>query len=151
MPKKRSLNTLLPTKVLPAMLLAGVVLATAACEPVTAIGDPGPGQNPDTVAGFPAPGQVPEGTKSIGKFTVYCYALSGKTASGEPVSTDVVAVDPKVIKLRTRLYIDGVGWRTALDTGGAIKGNKLDIWLPTVSECRKWGKRTAEVYVNAPS
>jgi 3D (Asp-Asp-Asp) domain-containing protein len=137
-------------KLLQAVVVSATVLGATACDAVTAVTDPGPGNNPSTVDAFPAPGQVPDGTKSIGKFTVYCYALSGKTASGEPVSTDVVAVDPKVIKLRTRLYIDGVGWRTALDTGGAIKGNKLDIWLPSVSECRKWGKRTAEVYVNAP-
>jgi 3D (Asp-Asp-Asp) domain-containing protein len=138
-----------PMKCVRAAALTVAVLSAAACDPVAVVTDPGPGLNPPTVAEFPATGQVPAGTKSIGSFTVYCYALQGRTASGELVSTDVVAVDPKVIKLRTRMYIDGVGWRTALDTGGSIKGNKLDIWLPTVSECRKWGKRTAEVYVNA--
>jgi 3D (Asp-Asp-Asp) domain-containing protein len=119
--------------------------ALAACEPVPVV------PNPTTVAEFPAKGQIPAGTVKLGEFTVYCYALQGRTASGEMVSTEVVAVDPKVIKLRTRIYIDGVGWRTALDTGGSIKGNKLDIWLPTVSECRKWGKRKADVYLNDPN
>jgi 3D (Asp-Asp-Asp) domain-containing protein len=138
-----------PKNAVLALALTSAAMSAAACDPIAAISDPGPGNNPGTVAEFPATGQVPAGTTSIGKFTVYCYALNGRTASGEPVSTDVVAVDPKVIKLRTRLYIDGVGWRTALDTGGAIKGNKLDIWMPSVSECRKWGKRTAEVFVNA--
>src|SRR6185437_9878268 len=66
----------------------------------------------------------------LGTFEVTCYDLQGTTASGARTSTNTVAVDPSVIPLGTRIYIQGVGWRTAQDTGGAIKGHRLDIWEP---------------------
>jgi len=82
----------------------------------------------------------------IGQFTVYCYTINGRTVTGVQTSTEVVAVDPQVIPLHTRIFIQGVGWRTALDTGGGIKGYKLDIWLPTLAECRATGVRRLEVF-----
>ncbi len=84
------------------------------------------------------------------KTTVYC--LEGITASGKPVGYDVIAVDPKVIPLGTQVYVDDpytyVGFRTAADTGGAIKGNFIDIWFkkgdPNFSS---YGVRSARVYI----
>jgi 3D (Asp-Asp-Asp) domain-containing protein len=83
----------------------------------------------------------------LGRFTVTCYALGGHTATGRPVSTEVVAVDPRVIALGTRLFIEGVGTRLAADTGGAIKGHRLDIWLPSVAACRQFGVRRLAAYL----
>ena len=79
----------------------------------------------------------------------------GITANGMKAQYGVVAVDPKVIPLGTRLYIestdDGNSWSygycIAADTGGAIKGNKIDLCYNTVSECIQFGRRSANVYV----
>jgi 3D (Asp-Asp-Asp) domain-containing protein len=92
------------------------------------------------------PNVVPAGVASLGQFTVFCYTIIGRTATGVPTSAEVVAVDPTVIPLRTRIFIKGVGWRTALDTGGGIKGTKLDIWLPTLADCRAFGVKTLEAF-----
>lgn len=82
----------------------------------------------------------------LGTFSSTCYALGGHTASGLPVSEAIVATDPRVIPLGSRIYIEGVGYRIAADTGGAIKGNVIDIWKPTVSQCYAWGRRNIRVW-----
>jgi 3D (Asp-Asp-Asp) domain-containing protein len=75
------------------------------------------------------------------------YSLPGKTASGLPVRKGVVAVDPKVIPLRTRLYVPGYGPGIAADVGTAIKGRIIDLWFPTVEETRAWGRRSVVITV----
>lgn len=82
----------------------------------------------------------------LGAFSVTCYALNGNTASGEPVHEGGVAVDRRVIAFGTRLYIENVGWRVANDTGGSVRGNRLDIWLPSRDDCISFGRRTLDVY-----
>jgi 3D (Asp-Asp-Asp) domain-containing protein len=77
---------------------------------------------------------------------VTCYDLTGTTASGSLAGPQSVAVDPRVIPLGTDVYIQGVGLRTADDTGGAIVGYHIDIWEPTYSECSGWGVRYRLVY-----
>lgn len=77
--------------------------------------------------------------------TAYC--LYGRTASGTSVNRGTVAVDPRVIPLGTRLYVEGYGYATALDTGGAIRGNKIDVWFPSLGECYQWGYRTVKVTI----
>ncbi len=62
---------------------------------------------------------------------VTCYDLGGMTASGAPVGSGTVAVDPSVVLLGSHIYVEGAGQRIALDTGGAVKGRRLDIWAPT--------------------
>ncbi|MBI4733746.1 MAG: 3D domain-containing protein [Rubrobacteridae bacterium] len=59
----------------------------------------------------------------------------------------VVAVDPRVIPLGTRLYIEGYGEAIAADTGGAIKGNRIDLCYNTPGECFKFGRQTVKVHV----
>ena len=54
--------------------------------------------------------------------------------------------DAEIIPLGTRVHIAGVGPRLALDTGGKIKGRRLDIWLPTEGACMRFGRRTLPVY-----
>jgi 3D (Asp-Asp-Asp) domain-containing protein len=82
----------------------------------------------------------------LGTFTVTCYDLTGVTASGALAGPDSVAVDPNVIPLGTQLYVDGVGQRTADDTGGAIIGDHVDIWEPSYSQCIDWGVQQRAVY-----
>lgn len=75
-----------------------------------------------------------------------CYDLPGHTATGMPVGWGVVAVDPTVIPLGTKLYVPGYGNAVAADVGGAIKGRIIDLWMP-YSSCMKWGRRTVTITV----
>ncbi len=52
-----------------------------------------------------------------------------------------ISVDPKVIPLGSKVWIQGIGWRTALDTGGAIRGNKLDIPMRSFNEAIRYGRQ----------
>jgi 3D (Asp-Asp-Asp) domain-containing protein len=62
-----------------------------------------------------------------------------------PVGWGVVAVDPSVIPLGTRLTIPGYGEGVAADTGGAIRGNRIDLWFPSLAKARAWGRRTVTI------
>jgi resuscitation-promoting factor RpfB len=90
----------------------------------------------------PAPGQ---GRKITVESTAYC--LRGFTARGTGVEYGTIAVDPRVIPLGSKIYVPGYGWGRALDTGGAVRGNIIDIWLPTSSQCYGWGRRTVTITV----
>ena len=87
--------------------------------------------------------------------TAYTDSSGNKTASGMAPQYGVIAVDPKVIPLGTKLYVestdDGKSWTygycVAGDTGGAIKGNKIDLFYNSESECMRFGRRTAIVYI----
>lgn len=72
---------------------------------------------------------------------------NGITASGMAARHGVVAVDPKVIPLGTRLYIPGYGMALAADTGGAIKGNRIDLCMESYGEAISFGRRTVKVYI----
>lgn len=73
--------------------------------------------------------------------------LDGITASGTIVSRGTVSVDPRVIPLGTKLYVEGYGHAYALDTGGAIKGNRIDLYVETKKEAFEWGRRQAKVWI----
>jgi 3D (Asp-Asp-Asp) domain-containing protein len=75
-----------------------------------------------------------------------CYDLPGHTATGMPVGWGVIAVDPTVIPLGTKLYVPGYGKGVAADIGGAIKGAIIDLWMPWTS-CEQWGRRTVTITV----
>ena len=73
------------------------------------------------------------------------YSLAGYTSSGVPVGYGIVAVDPSVIALGTKMTIPGYGEGVAADTGGAIAGAHIDLWFPTQAEALAWGSRTVTV------
>jgi len=75
-----------------------------------------------------------------------CYDLSGTTATGMPVGPGVVAVDPSVIPLGTRLYVPGYGNGVAADVGGGIQGAVIDLWMRP-SQCAAWGRRTVTITI----
>ena len=80
--------------------------------------------------------------------TATAYSYTGRnTASGVPPYVGSVAVDPRVIPIGTRMYIDGYGYAKASDTGGDIKGNRIDVFLETEHQCRKWGVRKVKIYI----
>jgi len=72
---------------------------------------------------------------------------TGHTYTGMKAVRGVVAVDPRVIPLYTRLYVEGYGPAIAADIGGAVKGNKIDLCFDTVAEALEWGIRPVKVYV----
>jgi 3D (Asp-Asp-Asp) domain-containing protein len=73
------------------------------------------------------------------------YSIRGRTATGAPTGPGVVAVDPGVIPLGTRMAIPGYGEGVAADTGGAVRGASIDLWFPTLAQARAWGRRTVTI------
>lgn len=77
----------------------------------------------------------------------------GITASGTKARPGVASVDPSVIPLGTRLYVESLdgtkdyGFAVAEDTGGAIKGNRIDLFFPTGDQTRRFGRRNVKVYI----
>lgn len=80
------------------------------------------------------------------KASAYCIP-GGTTATGAAVRTGIIAVDPRVIPLGKRVYVEGYGPAQALDTGGAIKGNRIDLYMNSKHEALSWGVRNVTVYV----
>lgn len=73
--------------------------------------------------------------------------LSSTTATGARARRGVIAVDPSVIPLGTRVYVPGYGYAVAADTGGAIRGAHIDLCFDTVGEARAWGRRTVTIVI----
>jgi 3D (Asp-Asp-Asp) domain-containing protein len=72
----------------------------------------------------------------------------GATASGYLPGPGTIAVDPKVFTVgKTVMNVPGWGWGTALDTGNAIKGKHLDLWVPTLQGALNWGHRLLSITV----
>ena len=72
---------------------------------------------------------------------------TGITYTGTKAARGTIAVDPSVIPFGTKLYIPGYGYGVAADTGGAIKGNKIDLCYDTRTEALNWGIKNITVYV----
>ncbi len=79
-------------------------------------------------------------------YTRWCTGCSGITATGRPAGRGVVAVDPRVIPLGTRLYIPGYGFAIAGDTGGAIVGDRIDLGFDSQRQAVIFGRREVTVY-----
>ena len=132
--------------------LTAVLLGTVAAGillPACSEANPPPASPPGTIRS--APLRAPPSTAGargalLGSFEVTCHTGKGVTASGRPSSRETVSVDPRVVPLGTRLVIDKVGPRVAADTGGAIKGRRLDIWEPSVAACTRFGRRQLRVW-----
>lgn len=102
------------------------------------------------------PEENPKGrtmTVTATAYTAQCDGCSGITYTGVNLlknrQAKVIAVDPKVIPLGTRVYVEGYGYATAEDIGGAIKGNRIDIHLPTKKEAYDWGVREVSITILA--
>lgn len=95
-----------------------------------------------------------ESRQLLGTFTATAYTDNvqsqgkwvGQTATGRKPQVGVIAVDPRVIPLNTKLYVEGYGECVAGDTGGAIKGQKIDLFFNTQSECTKYGRKQVKVW-----
>ena len=86
---------------------------------------------------------------SRGAFSATAYCFSGRTAMGHPVRRGLIAADPRVLKLGSRVVVSAGAWSGTYlvsDTGGAIKGKRIDIWVPGCAEARKFGRRTVQIF-----
>ena len=86
---------------------------------------------------------------SRGAFSATAYCFSGRTAMGHSVRRGLIAADPRVLKLGSKVVISAGQWSGTYlvsDTGGAIKGKRIDIWVPGCSEARKFGRRTVQIF-----
>jgi len=79
-------------------------------------------------------------------YTASCAGCSGYTATGYRAGRGIVAVDPRVIPLGTKLFIPGYGFAIAGDTGGAIIGNRIDLGFNSYSDAIQFGRRPIKVY-----
>lgn len=83
-------------------------------------------------------------------YTATAYAFRGRTASGRLVGKGVIAADPRVLPLGSRVRVEAGNWSgeyVVADTGGAIKGRKIDIWVPTTGEAYRFGRRKVKLTV----
>lgn len=84
-------------------------------------------------------------------YTASCSGCSGYTATGINLKANpnvkVIAVDPRVIPLGTKVYVEGYGYAIAADTGSAIKGNKIDVFFPSNSAAYRWGNKRVKIKI----
>jgi 3D (Asp-Asp-Asp) domain-containing protein len=83
-------------------------------------------------------------------YTATAYCLHGRTASGKPVSRGLIAADPSVLPLGSRVRVEAGPWSgeyLVADTGGAVKGRRIDIWTPTTREALQFGRRPVKLTV----
>lgn len=85
-----------------------------------------------------------EGSRS---FIATAYCQGTHTATGERVRSGLVAADPRVLPFGSILFIDGYGTYKVSDTGGLIKNNRLDIYMPSCAKAIKFGRKTVQVKV----
>ncbi|RWR08597.1 LysM peptidoglycan-binding domain-containing protein [Siminovitchia fortis] len=95
--------------------------------------------------------QGKEMTVTATAYTASCNGCSGVTATGIDLRANpgqkVIAVDPSVIPLGSKVFVEGYGTAIAGDTGGAIKGNKIDVFVPSKSEAMNFGVKTVKIKV----
>ncbi len=85
---------------------------------------------------------------SKGSFIATAYCLKGRTAMGHGVRRGIIAADPRVLRLGSRVNVNAGGYSgqyLVSDTGGKIKGKKIDIWVASCSEARRFGRRTVSI------
>lgn len=83
-------------------------------------------------------------------FTATAYSLRGRTASGRMVARGLIAADPRVLPLGTCVRLQAgahTGEYTVADTGGAIRGRRIDIWMPSSNEAMRFGRRNVRLTV----
>ena len=109
------------------------------------------GSTTPTPVSAPAPAPAPTGPPAAGtRMTVSStgYCLRGRTSTGIPTGWGVVAVDPAVIPLGTRMTIPGYGEGVAADTGSAVRGAMIDVWFPKCSQALEWGRKVVTITIH---
>jgi 3D (Asp-Asp-Asp) domain-containing protein len=122
-------------------ILSAVALASCFSRPPVA---PSPPPRPPEVA-------VPGPTPGARTFVATAYSIEGTTASGTTTHPGIVAADPAVLPIGSRIRVTDAGsysgTYTVADTGRAIKGNTIDVFIPDAAEARRFGRRDVKVEV----
>jgi 3D (Asp-Asp-Asp) domain-containing protein len=121
--------------------VAGQIPDNEEAEPASPVVD----STPATAVEKPAVTSI-----SAESYSATAYSLRGKTASGQYVSRGLIAADPRLLPLGTRVRLDAGAWSgeyLVADTGGAIRGRKIDIWTPTSREALQFGRRPVRLTV----
>jgi peptidoglycan DL-endopeptidase CwlO len=100
-----------------------------------------------TTVTTPAPSTNPTTGERQLTVSATCYCLTGSTASGLPVGPGIIATDPSVIPLGTRLFVPGYGKGVAADTGSAVQGNTIDLWVASCAQASAYGRRTVTITI----
>jgi 3D (Asp-Asp-Asp) domain-containing protein len=96
---------------------------------------------PETETGASAPAAT---------FTATAYSLRGRTASGAGVRRGIIAADRRFLPIGTRVRLEAgsySGEYLVADTGGAVRGRKIDIWMPSTGEAMRFGRRPVKLTV----
>ena len=83
--------------------------------------------------------------------TAYTARSGARGALGMGVHFGTCAVDPGFVSLRSELWVEGYGYAYACDTGGAVKGNVVDLYMNSRAACVSWGRRNKTAYVIIPA
>jgi len=84
---------------------------------------------------------IPAYSNTDNKYIATAYCLKGRTASGARVSPGIIAADPRIHKLGSKVKVNGKAYIVA-DTGGKIKGRRIDIWMSSCVAARQFGRKT---------
>jgi 3D (Asp-Asp-Asp) domain-containing protein len=108
-------------------------------------------------ASLPASGATSTASASVTDFVVApqaysatAYSLRGRTASGRAVTRGLIAADPSILPLGSRVRLEAGSWSgeyLVADTGGAVRGHRIDIWTPTAREALQFGRRMVKLTV----
>ena len=128
-----------PATACTAVALAWLVVAVNSCT----TRPPAPPAPPPPVAVEPTPNR--------GAFVATAYSIEGTTASGKQTRRGIVAADPNVLPIGARIRVSDAGaysgTYTVADTGRAIKGREIDVFIPDAHEARRFGRRHVQVEV----
>ncbi|MEP6819287.1 MAG: 3D domain-containing protein [bacterium] len=150
--------------IIASVLLTGLIVFSAtpsiADSPLSKVQPPTEKQNPAGAIGKAKTAGVsttdtasveePKSLVAASPYVATAYSLRGRTASGRMVSRGLIAADPSVLPLGSRVRLDHPGYSgeyIVADTGGAIRGRRIDIWTPTSSEAMRFGRRTVKLTV----
>jgi 3D (Asp-Asp-Asp) domain-containing protein len=110
-------------------------------------------EKPATAAASTTRNRTVEEVKALlpaSPYVATAYSLKGRTASGRMVSRGLIAADPSLLPLGSRVRLEHPGYSgeyLVADTGGAIRGRRIDIWTPSTSEAMRFGRRTVKLTV----
>ncbi|MFE0504219.1 ubiquitin-like domain-containing protein [Peribacillus butanolivorans] len=84
-------------------------------------------------------------------YTASCKGCSGVTSTGVNLKSNpdakIIAVDPSVIPMGSKVYVEGYGYAVAADKGGAIKGNRIDVFFSSKNDAYRWGVKKVKIRV----
>jgi 3D (Asp-Asp-Asp) domain-containing protein len=87
---------------------------------------------------------------SVHHYVATAYSLRGRTASGLPVAKGIIAADPRLLPLGSRVKIEAGAWSgeyLVADTGGLVRGKRIDIWTPSTRDAMRFGRRTVKLTI----